>query len=85
MNDGMGTPAADAILTVENLAIEFPVAGGALRAVDGLSFTLEAGKTTAIVGESGSGKSISALSILRLTDTLRARIKIGRASCRERV
>ncbi len=68
----------DVLLAVENLTIEFPVAGGTFRAVDGLSFDLTTGRTLAIVGESGSGKSITALSTLRLTDHLGARITAGR-------
>jgi glutathione transport system ATP-binding protein len=68
----------EAILSVENLTVEFPAPQGAVRVVDGLSFELAAGKTLAVVGESGSGKSITALSILRLTDHLGARISAGR-------
>jgi glutathione transport system ATP-binding protein len=70
--------AADTILTVSGLTVEFPVVGGAFRAVDGLDFTLEAGRTLAVVGESGSGKSVTAMSILRLTDHLGGRIAAGR-------
>jgi oligopeptide transport system ATP-binding protein len=55
-----------ALLTVRNLVTEFQTTAGMLRAVDGISFTVEPGETVAIVGESGSGKSASALSILRL-------------------
>jgi glutathione transport system ATP-binding protein len=73
-----GEATGDVILSVENLSIEFPVAGGAVRVVDELSFDLVAGRTLAVVGESGSGKSITALSILRLTDHLGARITAGR-------
>jgi len=51
------------LLTVRGLGVHF----GAAPVVDGLDFTLTAGRTLAIVGESGSGKSVSALSILGLT------------------
>ena len=52
------------ILDVKNLSIRFP--GQSTDAVQGLSFSLNAGETLAIVGESGSGKSVSALSLLKL-------------------
>ena len=67
-----------AVLSVENLRIQFRVAEGTLRAVDGVSFTLEHGKTRGVVGESGSGKTVSALSILRLLETPPAEITSGR-------
>ena len=56
------------LLEIRDLAIAFPVAGGA-RAVDGISLTLAQGRTLALVGESGSGKSVTALSIPRLLPT----------------
>ncbi len=55
------------MLTVENLKTHFKVGfDKTARAVDGISFTLEAGKTLAMVGESGCGKSQTALSLMRL-------------------
>ena len=55
-----------AMLEVENLRVQFHSRHGVVRAVDGVSFTLEAGEVVGIVGESGSGKSVTALSLLRL-------------------
>jgi peptide/nickel transport system ATP-binding protein len=56
-----------ALLDVRNLQTHFRTPdGGVNRAVDGLSFHVEAGETVAIVGESGCGKSVTSLSILRL-------------------
>ena len=55
-----------AFLDVRDLVVHFPTEDGLVRAVDGVTFTLERGKTLAIVGESGCGKSVTAMSILRL-------------------
>jgi oligopeptide/dipeptide ABC transporter ATP-binding protein len=55
-----------AILSVEDLAMEFPHEGGAARAIDGISFTVEPGGVLGLVGESGCGKSMTALCIMRL-------------------
>ena len=54
------------ILEVDNLQTHFFTRDGVVRAVDGVSYSLEKGETLGVVGESGCGKSISALSILRL-------------------
>lgn len=57
-----------ALLEVKNLHTYFKTRKGTVKAVNDVSYTLEAGKTIGIVGESGSGKSVSAMSILRLLD-----------------
>jgi oligopeptide/dipeptide ABC transporter ATP-binding protein len=66
------------LLSVANLQTEFVLPQGVLRAVDGVSFTLEAGKTLGVVGESGSGKSVLARSLIGLLPAGIARTPGGR-------
>ena len=56
------------LLEVRNLHTFFTTKKGIVKAVNGVSYSLESGKTIGIVGESGSGKSVSAMSILQLLD-----------------
>ena len=65
------------LLEVRALHTEFRTGAGLVRAVDGISYTVEHGETVAIVGESGSGKSVGALSILRLIPDPPGRITGG--------
>lgn len=57
---------SETILEVKNLKIHFHTEDGIAKAVDGVSYKVQAGKTLGIVGESGCGKSITSLAILQL-------------------
>ncbi|HEV3365048.1 MAG TPA: ABC transporter ATP-binding protein [Acidimicrobiia bacterium] len=63
-----------AFLDVRDLRVHFPTEDGLVKAVDGLSFTLERGRTLGIVGESGSGKSVTSLAVLGLHKGTRAKV-----------
>jgi oligopeptide/dipeptide ABC transporter ATP-binding protein len=65
------------LLEVRGLQTQFATDAGVVRAVDGISFTIDAGRTLGMVGESGCGKSVTALSILRLVPSPPGRIVGG--------
>lgn len=69
---------AETILQVEDLKTFFHTDGGLVKAVNGVSFKIEKGKTLGIVGESGCGKSITSLSIMGLLEIPPAEIAGGR-------
>jgi peptide/nickel transport system ATP-binding protein len=66
---------AEPLLSVEDLRVSFHTDDGVVHAVDGISYTVERGKTLGIVGESGSGKTVSSLTTIGLTRSRRSRIE----------
>ncbi|WP_067465112.1 ABC transporter ATP-binding protein [Actinomadura macra] len=66
--------APTSFLEVRDLKIHFPTDDGLVKSVDGLSFSLERGRTLGIVGESGSGKSVTSLGLLGLHNRRNANV-----------
>ncbi|MDA1324033.1 MAG: ABC transporter ATP-binding protein [Proteobacteria bacterium] len=56
------------LLEIKDLSTSFFTSDGEVKAVDGVTFNIEAGKTMGLVGESGCGKSVTALSVMQLLD-----------------
>lgn len=65
------------VIDVNNLQTYLYLASGVVKAVDGVSFSIDSGKTLGIVGESGSGKSMTASSIIRLLPRNKGKIVNG--------
>lgn len=66
------------LLEIENLSVSFDTDEGVVRAVDGVSLSINRGEALGLVGESGCGKSVTAMSTLRLIPSPPGRIKSGR-------
>jgi oligopeptide/dipeptide ABC transporter ATP-binding protein len=71
------------LLEIQDLKTEFRLVTGRIRAVNGVSFTLDRGTTLGVVGESGSGKSVTALSLMRLVDKPYGHIVSGKVIFRD--
>jgi oligopeptide/dipeptide ABC transporter ATP-binding protein len=67
-----------ALLEVEDLHVRFRSASGPVRAVNGVTFTVEEGETVGLVGESGSGKSVTSLAVMGLLPGRRTQVSAAR-------
>ena len=72
------------LIEVEDLRVYFPLEDETVKAVEGVSWHIDKGETLAVVGESGSGKSVTAMSLMRLTDYAGGKIMSGTANFRRK-
>ena len=70
------------LIEIEDLRVYFPLEDKTVKAVDGVSWHINKGETLAVVGESGSGKSVTAMSLMRLTDNMGGKIPTGKINFR---
>jgi ABC-type dipeptide/oligopeptide/nickel transport system ATPase component len=72
------------LIEVDDLRVHFPLQDETVKAVDGVSWHIDKGETLAVVGESGSGKSVTAMSLMRLTDYAGGKIMSGTVNFRRK-
>ena len=72
------------LIEVDDLRVYFPLEEETVKAVDGVSWHIDKGETLAVVGESGSGKSVTAMSLMRLTDFANGEIRSGNINFRRK-
>ncbi|OIV37357.1 methionine ABC transporter ATP-binding protein [Mangrovactinospora gilvigrisea] len=77
VGQGNTTPSGTSLLEVDDLHVEFKTRDGIVRAVNGVSYSVDSGETLAVLGESGSGKSVTAQAVMGILDMPPARIPSG--------